>query len=177
MPKWNLLKLMKNLLLQVLILLQNLISIYTRPSSRNSKADRVENVELDNAEGKAETQSGTEVEVPTSTGVFVAHRQTSRRQARRDRRQASRQDNKQANEPEKNNSSEREEGTEANPEENIWTPRHLFSRIPNLAVIIDLTNTSRYYDKRALLKISPDVEYHKIFTQGHVVPNNQVVKQ
>ena len=158
--------------------MQNLISNYTRPSSRNSKADSVENVELDNAEGKAETQSGgTEVEVPTSAGVFVAHQQTSRRQARRDRRKASRQVDNQEIEAGENNSSEREEGTEANPEENRWTPRHLFDRIPNLTVIIDLTNTSRYYDKRALLKISPNVEYHKIFTQGHVVPNNQVVKQ
>ena len=160
-----------------MILLQNLISNYTRPSSRNSKADSVENVELDNAEGKAETQSGTEVEVPTSAGVFVAHQQTSRRQARRDRRKASRQVDNQEIEAGENHSSEREEGTEANPEENRWTPRHLFDRIPNLTVIIDLTNTSRYYDKRALLKISPNVEYHKIFTQGHVVPNNQVVKQ
>ena len=169
----------KYLLLEVLILLQNLISNYTRPSSINSKADEsVENVELDNAEGKAETQkSGTEVEVPTSAGVFVAHQQASRRQARRDRRQASRQVDTQEIEAGENNSSEREEGTEANPEENRWTPRHLFDRIPNLTVIIDLTNTSRYYDKRALLKISPNVEYHKIFTQGHVVPNNQVVKQ
>ena len=155
--------------------MQNLISNYTRPSSRNIKADSVENVELDNAEGKAETQSGTEV--PTSAGVFVAHQQTSRRQARRDRRKASRQVDNQEIEAGENNSSEREEGTEANPEENRWTPRHLFDRIPNLTVIIDLTNTSRYYDKRALLKISPNVEYHKIFTQGHVVPNNQVVKQ
>ena len=50
-------------------------------------------------------------------------------------------------------------------------------RVPDLSVVVDLTNTNKYYHKKSLTKANPDVQYNKIYTEGHVVPNRKVVKE
>ena len=104
-----------------------------------------------------------------------------------------------------------------NPLELKWTPRVMMEKWPDLALVIDLTNTTKYYHPsylqgyrtKQLLKAKKDeqkpnciksnvqldnsqtssklvepslyspssVEYVKIFTQGHTVPNAAIVKR
>lgn len=56
-----------------------------------------------------------------------------------------------------------------------FTPRILMTKIDShglhLGLVIDLTNTSRYYHYKEL---DADVEYVKIFTEGHAVPSATV---
>lgn len=57
----------------------------------------------------------------------------------------------------------------------LWfTPQMLLNEVRNLGVVIDLTNTSRYYHNRIL---DAGVEYVKIFTEGHIVPSADVQKR
>uniref|UniRef100_A0A1A9ZP31 Uncharacterized protein n=1 Tax=Glossina pallidipes TaxID=7398 RepID=A0A1A9ZP31_GLOPL len=51
----------------------------------------------------------------------------------------------------------------------------LFERIPNLGIIIDLTNTNRYYNPHHMCK--DGIDYKKIRTPGHVTPPYCLVKE
>ncbi|VVD00599.1 unnamed protein product [Leptidea sinapis] len=44
----------------------------------------------------------------------------------------------------------------------------LLEKIPNIGAVIDLTNTSRYYNPKGF--VSAGVLHKKIHVQGHVVP-------
>ncbi|ELT98784.1 hypothetical protein CAPTEDRAFT_220933 [Capitella teleta] len=62
-------------------------------------------------------------------------------------------------------------------EDLVFTPNDLISQLKDggsrLGLVIDLTNTKRYYNpKRSLFKNS--VQHRKIFTEGHVVPSLEV---
>ncbi|KAE8744553.1 hypothetical protein FOCC_FOCC008793 [Frankliniella occidentalis] len=56
-----------------------------------------------------------------------------------------------------------------------FTPRNLLDQCPNLSLVIDLTNTMRYYDKRTFQEKS--VLYEKIFCPGHVIPPKDIVRK
>uniref|UniRef100_S4RMJ2 RNA/RNP complex-1-interacting phosphatase n=1 Tax=Petromyzon marinus TaxID=7757 RepID=S4RMJ2_PETMA len=43
----------------------------------------------------------------------------------------------------------------------------------SLGLVIDLTNTTRYYDPKELTKAG--IKYEKIFTMGHEVPNDKTI--
>ncbi|KAK6185764.1 hypothetical protein SNE40_007924 [Patella caerulea] len=62
------------------------------------------------------------------------------------------------------------------PPKEWFTPKSLLSEVKDggrqLGLIIDLTNTTKYYDKNEFLNVS--VEYAKIFTAGHVIPSIDV---
>lgn len=52
--------------------------------------------------------------------------------------------------------------------DNRLNPTSLMERIPELGLVIDLTDTDRYYNPREF--ISNGVEHKKIRIQGHVLP-------
>jgi len=54
-----------------------------------------------------------------------------------------------------------------------WGLKHLLETVPELGLVVDLTNTSRYYKAKQLEGMG--VKYCKIFTKGHEVPNKGVV--
>lgn len=57
-----------------------------------------------------------------------------------------------------------------------WNPEHLAKAFPNMVSVIDLTNTNRYYDKHALTRLfEKPLTYHKINTEGRMVPSKRVV--
>lgn len=60
--------------------------------------------------------------------------------------------------------------------ENKFTPEVLLKQTTDdglkIGIIIDLTNTTRYYKKEVIL--NSNIEYRKIFTEGHVVPSSFV---
>ena len=61
-----------------------------------------------------------------------------------------------------------------------WTLDDLFGRFPDLELVCDLTNTTRYYDPDRMRRLAPkgrDFEHRKIFTEGHVVPKRSVVER
>ncbi|XP_037948884.1 RNA/RNP complex-1-interacting phosphatase homolog isoform X1 [Teleopsis dalmanni] len=51
----------------------------------------------------------------------------------------------------------------------------ILNSVPNIGLVIDLTNTLRYYKPEEFL--SKGVEHHKIFTEGHVVPSQKVINE
>ncbi|KAI9575786.1 RNA/RNP complex-1-interacting phosphatase isoform X2 [Glossina fuscipes] len=51
----------------------------------------------------------------------------------------------------------------------------LFERIPKLGIIIDLTNTNRYYNPHHICK--DGIDYKKICTPGHITPSYCLVKE
>ncbi|XP_023305934.2 RNA/RNP complex-1-interacting phosphatase [Lucilia cuprina] len=51
----------------------------------------------------------------------------------------------------------------------------LLKMVPNLGLIIDLTNTNRYYDPKFFEK--EGVEHKKLMTPGHDTPPNHIVKR
>ena len=58
-----------------------------------------------------------------------------------------------------------------------WTLQALLKMFPNLALIIDLTNTKKYYDgKQDLNFCSPqnEAEYIKIYPAEHFIPEKEV---
>ncbi|XP_014673814.1 PREDICTED: RNA/RNP complex-1-interacting phosphatase-like [Priapulus caudatus] len=63
----------------------------------------------------------------------------------------------------------------------LWfTPACLQKKVADLegrclGLVIDLTNTTRYYDYREFTY--NNVDYVKIFCEGHVVPSSNVVRQ
>ena len=63
------------------------------------------------------------------------------------------------------------------PSDNEWSVSALMERLPDLSVVVDLTNTNKYYHRKALTKLKADIQYNKIYTEGHVVPNRKVVKE
>ena len=75
-----------------------------------------------------------------------------------------------------NNESQSEDGS-LDPADSKWSVKALTDRIPDLSVVIDLTNTNKYYHRKALTKINPDIQYNKIYTEGHVVPSRKIVKE
>ncbi|KAG8035070.1 hypothetical protein G9C98_001560 [Cotesia typhae] len=54
------------------------------------------------------------------------------------------------------------------PEHQQFTPEVLLKALPNLKYIIDLTNTTRYYDKQEFLKLG--LMYKKVPVEGKRVP-------
>lgn len=54
-----------------------------------------------------------------------------------------------------------------------FTPRDLTDHCQQLGLVIDLTNTTRYYQPECFTNLS--IQYKKIFTEGHVVPSKPVV--
>jgi len=54
-----------------------------------------------------------------------------------------------------------------------WGLKHLKETVPELGLVVDLTNTSRYYKAKQLEELG--VKYCKIFTKGHEVPDKGVV--
>ena len=56
-----------------------------------------------------------------------------------------------------------------------WTLNTLVEKFENLSVVIDLTNTYRYYQPRYLDE--NNVKHIKILTEGHVIPSKTVVRQ
>ena len=82
----------------------------------------------------------------------------------------------------KNQSDATEDGDNAE----TWTLEELFLRRPDLDAVVDLTNTNRYYVPRDMERAAPkgadaadggDFAHFKIFTQGHEVPNRDVVRR
>jgi len=57
----------------------------------------------------------------------------------------------------------------------LWGIPQLHSSFPRLKLVIDLTNTHRYYSPQDLK--DRGIGHVKIMTEGHVVPNNNVVQQ
>ena len=53
-----------------------------------------------------------------------------------------------------------------------WTVDTLIEKLPELYLVIDLTATKRYYNPKNL---SDETRYVKIFTKGHVVPDESVI--
>ena len=74
-------------------------------------------------------------------------------------------------------SSQGEDKTILDPADNEWSVAALMERVPDLSVVVDLTNTNKYYHRKALTKLKADIQYNKIYTEGHVVPNRKVVKE
>nr|XP_054766120.1 RNA/RNP complex-1-interacting phosphatase-like [Lytechinus pictus] len=64
-------------------------------------------------------------------------------------------------------------------EKDRFTPDDLLNKLDEmnyrLGVLIDLTATTRYYNPQIF--IDRDVQYVKIFTQGHVVPSPEVIEK
>ncbi len=62
-----------------------------------------------------------------------------------------------------------------------WTTADLLLSCPGLSLVIDLTNTARYYDWQlrgptpAPRDGAPAVEYAKVATEGQVIPSRKVV--
>ena len=75
-----------------------------------------------------------------------------------------------------NNEAQSDDGN-LDPTDYKWSVKALTDRIPDLSVVIDLTNTNKYYHRKALTKINPDIQYNKIYTEGHVVPSRKIVKE
>lgn len=62
------------------------------------------------------------------------------------------------------------------PEVERFTPSELLSKIEKLGLVIDLTNTKRYYDPEELT--AKGVSYVKIFCQGHGhIPDNSTIRK
>ncbi|GAB1603613.1 hypothetical protein Ahia01_000642600 [Argonauta hians] len=57
-----------------------------------------------------------------------------------------------------------------------FTPEDLVNSVSHIGLVIDLTLTSRYYDYRDLLCVE-GIDYKKIATKGHQVPNREVVAE
>lgn len=56
-----------------------------------------------------------------------------------------------------------------------WGLQELFDFVPQLGLVIDLTNTSRYYSPKIIEERG--VKYCKIYTKGHEIPEESVVKR
>jgi len=56
-----------------------------------------------------------------------------------------------------------------------WGLEQLIETLPQLGLVVDLTNTSRYYQCRKLEEMG--VQYCKIFTKGHEIPDKGVVEK
>lgn len=54
-----------------------------------------------------------------------------------------------------------------------FTPQVLMESVPNLGLVIDLTNTDRYYNGKDFL--GQGIRYEKIFCRGHEIPSQSVV--
>lgn len=66
--------------------------------------------------------------------------------------------------------------------EGEWTPQTLMQTLPNLAMVIDLTNTNSYYNGYQDLKmidpsVSRSIRYIKIRTPGHIIPHSKLVSR
>lgn len=57
--------------------------------------------------------------------------------------------------------------------ENWFTPNHLLKQVKNLGLVIDLTNTCRFYNPEELK--SRNVAYKKLFCMGNQIPSPEVV--
>ncbi|XP_046384992.1 RNA/RNP complex-1-interacting phosphatase isoform X2 [Ischnura elegans] len=60
------------------------------------------------------------------------------------------------------------------PESDRFTPSMLIHKVPNLAGVIDVTNTTRYYSKQVF--VDKGILHEKILCPGHVVPPARVVQ-
>ena len=56
-----------------------------------------------------------------------------------------------------------------------WNLKELKRQVPDLKLIIDLTNTKKYYHPRHCEELG--LIHRKIFVPGHVVPNKQIVEE
>ncbi|XP_044737396.1 RNA/RNP complex-1-interacting phosphatase isoform X1 [Chrysoperla carnea] len=56
-----------------------------------------------------------------------------------------------------------------------FTPKHLIEQVPNLGLVIDLTNTKRYYDQRDITVHG--VEYVKVACVGRLLPSDAVLNK
>ncbi|XP_018027533.1 uncharacterized protein LOC108682804 [Hyalella azteca] len=56
-----------------------------------------------------------------------------------------------------------------------FSVRELTDYCADLGYVVDLTNTSKYYNPQDLLDLN--IGYRKIYTEGHVVPSQSVVRQ
>ena len=56
-----------------------------------------------------------------------------------------------------------------------FSTKDLLNYCPTLGMVIDLTNTKKYYKPGPLADLN--IEYQKIFTEGHVIPNKKVIKE
>ncbi|XP_042205836.1 uncharacterized protein LOC121855077 isoform X1 [Homarus americanus] len=56
-----------------------------------------------------------------------------------------------------------------------FSPRTLMDHCTNLGMVVDLTNTTRYYDSNEFS--NQGIQHAKIFTEGKVVPNQKVVNK
>lgn len=59
------------------------------------------------------------------------------------------------------------------PQNERFTTQALMESLPNLGLVIDLTNTDRYYNRQDFL--GQGILYEKIFCRGHEIPNQSVV--
>ncbi|KAK2712007.1 RNA/RNP complex-1-interacting phosphatase-like [Artemia franciscana] len=60
-------------------------------------------------------------------------------------------------------------------EDEIFTPDHAIQNIRNLGLIIDLTNTHRYYNPMDFARYG--IAHEKIMCEGHVIPQDHVVRR
>ncbi|XP_063596040.1 RNA/RNP complex-1-interacting phosphatase-like isoform X2 [Penaeus indicus] len=61
-------------------------------------------------------------------------------------------------------------------EDSFWfSPRTLMDHCVDLGLVVDLTNTTRYYDPKEF--VDQGIQYAKVFTEGHKIPKDKVVKE
>lgn len=61
-------------------------------------------------------------------------------------------------------------------EDSFWfSPRTLMDHCVDLGLVVDLTNTTRYYDPKEFM--DQGIQYAKVFTEGHKIPKEKVVKE
>ncbi|XP_033611517.1 RNA/RNP complex-1-interacting phosphatase isoform X6 [Cryptotermes secundus] len=56
-----------------------------------------------------------------------------------------------------------------------FTPEMLMEQCPKLGLVVDLTNTSRYYNGEVFK--SKGIQYKKIYCPGQVVPADSILKE
>ncbi|XP_065213797.1 RNA/RNP complex-1-interacting phosphatase homolog [Planococcus citri] len=59
--------------------------------------------------------------------------------------------------------------------EQKFSPSDLIESVPNLSLVIDLTNTQKYYSGNDFL--NSGIEYRKIFCPGHQIPPRRLIKK
>ncbi|CAG0899958.1 unnamed protein product [Darwinula stevensoni] len=56
-----------------------------------------------------------------------------------------------------------------------FLPEDFLSAVPELGLVIDLTNTTRYYNSQEFEGVG--VRHHKIRCPGHAIPDTFIVSQ
>ncbi|XP_014779288.2 RNA/RNP complex-1-interacting phosphatase [Octopus bimaculoides] len=55
-----------------------------------------------------------------------------------------------------------------------FTPNDLIEAVPQIGLVVDFTNTKRYYNPIDF-KIKEGIDYMKIYTEGKVIPKKEII--